>query len=122
MAESEIPVYARYSYGRWVGICPTDNNAMMLDLGQTRFECGSLSGFGADGTTADLEWPADPAAIELSVAGLSVEQQNWDPFGVVIASPFVIATAVSFPAASLFVPAQTIATTAALPAPSVVDA
>jgi hypothetical protein len=79
MAESETPVYARYSYGRWVGICPTDSNAMLLELGQTRFECGTVSGIGSDGTTADIEWPADTAAVELSVAGLPIEQQSWDP-------------------------------------------
>lgn len=79
MAESDIPVYARLSYGRWVGICPTDQNAMPLMSGQTRFECGSATGWGADGTTADVVWPADPASIELAVAGKAIEEQNWNP-------------------------------------------
>lgn len=79
MAESDVPVYARLSYGRWVGICPTDSNAMALLPGQTRFECGSALGFGADGTTADVVWPADPDAIYLSVIGNLPEDQNWNP-------------------------------------------
>jgi hypothetical protein len=79
VAESETPVLARLSYGQWVGICPTDQNAMPLTAGQTRFECGTTSGFGADGTTADVIWPVDPDAILLAVAGLAPEDQNWNP-------------------------------------------
>lgn len=79
MAESETPAYAHLSYGRWVALCPTDANAMLLEPGQTRFECGSPGSFGSDGTTADVEWPADPDAIVLAVAGLAIEDQNWSP-------------------------------------------
>ena len=79
MAESATPVLARYSWGQWVGTCPTDLNAMTLELGQTRFECASLTGLGADGTTADVVWPADPAAIVLPLQGLPIEEQNWNP-------------------------------------------
>jgi hypothetical protein len=79
MAESDIPATAIYSHGRWVGLCPTDANAMLIDLGQSRFECGSEFGLGTDGTTADLEWPADPAAIAESLAGMAPEDQNWSP-------------------------------------------
>jgi hypothetical protein len=79
VAESEIPVLARVSLGRWVGICPTDMNAMYLEDGQTRFECGSPTGYGSDGTTADVVWPADPATVLLSLQGRPVEEQNWNP-------------------------------------------
>lgn len=79
MAESAVNAVAHYSQGRWVGWCPTDANAVLLTIGQTRFECTSITGLGADGTTANLTWPGDPAAIALAVAGLPVEQQNWDP-------------------------------------------
>lgn len=79
MAESEVPVLARVSLGRWCGICPTDANGMWLADGQTRFECGTENGIGADGTTADIVWPGDPDAILLAMQGLPVEQQNWNP-------------------------------------------
>jgi hypothetical protein len=76
MAESAVPAVAILSYGRWVALCPTDAGAMLLQPGQTRFEC---RGLGMDGTTADVQWPADVAAVEASVAGLPVHQQNWSP-------------------------------------------
>lgn len=79
MTESAEPAVAIYSYGRWVALCPTDANAMPLEYSQTRFECGSGTGFGTDGTTADVLWPADVAAIEESLDGLPVEDQNWSP-------------------------------------------
>lgn len=79
MAESPTPAIAILSYGKWYALCPTDSNAMPLDTGQTRFECSSPDGYGSDGTTADVEWPADPDAVFVSVQGLPVEQQNWSP-------------------------------------------
>jgi hypothetical protein len=79
MAESETPVQAIYAAGRWIGVCPTDMNAMLLEYSQTRFECGSQYGFGADGTTADIEWPADVGAIEESLDGFAIDDQNWSP-------------------------------------------
>lgn len=79
MAESAVNAVAILSYGRWVGLCPTDSNAVPLAIGQTRFECTSPTRIGADGTTANITWPADAAAILLSVSGLPIEQQNWMP-------------------------------------------
>lgn len=79
MAESATPVLARVSLGRWVGICPTDKNAMPLELGQTRFECATLTGIGADGTTANVVWPSNPTAIMASLQGRPVEAQQWNP-------------------------------------------
>jgi len=79
MAESEIPAIAVLSYGRWIGLCPTDANAMLLEPGQTRFECGSPGPFGADGTTCDVRWPPNPDEIALAMIGLPIEDQNWTP-------------------------------------------
>jgi hypothetical protein len=79
MAESATNAVAILSHGRWVGLCPTDTNAILLNYGQTRFECASPNGIGADGTTANITWPASTSVIELAVAGLPVEQRNWSP-------------------------------------------
>jgi hypothetical protein len=114
--ESPLPAQAHYSYGRWVAHCPTDSNAMLIELGQTRFECGSPGLVGSDGTTANIDWPTSTEDVEKQLRGLPVEQQNWTPPRIVYASPAAVATTVTLPRPTLFVPAVTIATTASFPA------
>jgi hypothetical protein len=116
MAESPLPAQAHYSQGRWVAWCPTDTNAMLIEVGQTRFECGSPGVVGSDGTTANIDWPTSTEDVEKPLRGLPVTEQNWDPPPLVYVSPAAVATVATLPRPTLFVPAVTIATTASLPA------
>jgi hypothetical protein len=77
---------ARFDWGRWVADCPNPacTNAMQLDLGQAEFACRFLidekrRAYGGCGTTAPIDWPDDPAAIEAGLAGLPEGAQNWKP-------------------------------------------
>jgi hypothetical protein len=78
---------ARYDWGRWVADCPspTCTNAIGLAVGQKTFQCGYWVGPRPEdrvpgcGAVAPLAWPADPAAIEVELAGVPESQRHWKP-------------------------------------------
>lgn len=76
---------AYVNWGRWVADCPnpTCTNALELEVGQQHWKCewvrdrhGNLDGCR---TTAPIDWPADPAAVEQDLAARPEADRHWRP-------------------------------------------
>lgn len=71
--------YAEANWGRWIARCPAGlcTNAVQISRWQQRFEC---AGPGSCGWTTQVEWPADPEAIEALLAMRpDFKTRSWQP-------------------------------------------
>jgi hypothetical protein len=80
-------VLARVDNGRWIGDCNlwdaphgwTCLNAQALDPDDQRFFCVACANDAVGGRWRPVTWPANIAAVEATLEGLPVPEQNWTP-------------------------------------------
>lgn len=84
------PVLARVNHGRWIADCHLRittgpwagqrcHNAQYVHPDDPRFFCVTCHNAEVGGRWRPVTWPPDPAAIEATLEGLPIPEQNWQP-------------------------------------------